>query len=48
MDQLCEFKDRFLSSTVGKVMKLGFSLYIIVDMVTDAMNTKKFGTYAMG
>ena len=48
MDQLCAIKERFFSSLPGKVIQLGLSVYMIADMVTDAINTKKFADYAQG
>ena len=45
---LCKLKDRFFSTTFGKIIKLGLSIYMIADIVTDAINTKKFSDYATG
>ena len=48
MDRLCGLKDWFFSTTLGKIIKLGLSIYMIVDIMTDAINTKKFSDYATG
>ena len=48
MDQLCAVKKKFFSTTLGKAIHLGLSIYVIVDMATDALNTMKFANYAKG